>query len=94
MRVLSFFLDEHCKNESSLLLLDLRSIRSGGIGEIGPEASNFMDDFSQRDWTVMGFQFKRGPQRRSKAKIEFLDNQAAPSPHTDPLQSFQVIISH
>ena len=45
--------------------------RSGGIGEIGPEASNFMDDFSQRDWTVMGFQFKRGPQRRSKAKIEF-----------------------
>ena len=71
VRLLSFFLDEHCKNESSLLLLDLRSIRSGGIGEIGPAASNFMDDFSQRDWTVMGFQFKRGPQRRSKAKIEF-----------------------
>ena len=71
VRLLSFFLSEHCKNESSLLLLDLRSIRSGCIGEIGPAASNFMDDFSQRDWTVMGFQFKRGPQRRSKAKIEF-----------------------
>ena len=94
VRLLSFFLDEHCKTKSSLLLPNLRSIRSGGIGEIGPAASNFMDDFSQRDWTVMGFQFKRGPQRRSKAKIEFLDNQAAPSPHTDPLQSFQVIISH
>ena len=68
VRVLSFFLDEHCKNESSLLLLDLRSIRSGGIGEIGPAASNFMDDFSQRDWTVMGFQFKRGSSKTLKGE--------------------------
>ena len=78
-------------NIVKMLPLDLRSNRSGGIGEIGPAASNFMDDFSQRDWTVMGFQFKRSPQRR---KLSSLDNQAAPSPHTDPLQSFQVIISH
>lgn len=34
-------------------------------------ASNFMDDFSQPDWAVMGFQLERSPERRSKVKIEF-----------------------
>ena len=30
-----------------------------------------MDDFSQPDWAVMGFQLERSPERRSKVKIEF-----------------------
>ena len=67
-------------------------------------ASNFMDDFSQPDWAVMGFQLERRPERRSKVKIEFFGQSlrsityqhthTGTHTHTGALQSFQVIISH
>ena len=62
-----------------------------------------MDDFSQPDWAVMGFQLERSPERRSKVKIEFFgqSDRSITLPaclthhtHTEALQSFQVIISH
>ena len=62
-----------------------------------------MDDFSQPDWAVMGFQLERSPERRSKVKIEFFgqSDRSITFPacqthhtHTEALQSFQVIISH